>query len=181
MRLRPKFTRSGFTLIEMVLVIGATSIILGLCAGTLHALLAVHRSGREHLADATTVGRLALQFRRDARAATGAKAIGGGGGAAKGLDFTLPEGESIAYRADKDGPIRTTRKSDKAGRHERFFLPRRAAPGFEVADDRGTTLAVLILTRPKGGIRIGEHIRGLRIEGHVGRDDRLRKGGRTRP
>ena len=141
----------------------------------------MHRSSREHLADATTVGRLALQFRRDARAATGAKAIGDAGGAAKGLELTLPEGETIAYRADKDGLIRTESRPDEDGRRDRFFLPRRGAPGFEVADDRGTTLAVLILTRPAGGTRIGEHIRELRIEGHVGRDDRLRKGGRARP
>ncbi|MEJ7640284.1 MAG: hypothetical protein WKF75_20540 [Singulisphaera sp.] len=45
------------------------------------------------------MGRLALQFRRDARAATGAKAIGDAGEAPKGLELTLPEGETIAYRA----------------------------------------------------------------------------------
>ncbi len=179
--MKPKGTRAGFTLIEMVLVIGATSIILGLCAGTLHALMGVHRSSREHLVDATTVGRLALQFRRDARAATGAKVIGAAGQAAKGLELSLPEGETIAYRADKDGLIRTESRSDEDERRDRYFLPRRGKPGFEVADDRGTTLTVLILTRPEGRTRIGEHIRELRIEGNVGRDDRLRKGGRARP
>lgn len=178
--MKPKGTRAGFTLIEMVLVIGATSIILGLCAGTIHALLGVHRSSREHLADATTVVRLALQFRRDARAATGAKAIGDAGQVAKGLELTLPEGETITYRAGDDGLIRTERRSDEEGRRDRFSLPRRGAPGFEVADDRGATLAVLILTR-RAGPGSGEHIRELRIEGHVGRDDRLRKGGRARP
>jgi prepilin-type N-terminal cleavage/methylation domain-containing protein len=181
MKGRPKGTRAGFTLIEMVLVIGAMSIVLGLCAGTIHALLRVHRSSREHLNDVTTVGRLALQFRRDARAATGAKAIGDEGGAAKGLELTLPEDGTITYRADKDGLIRTERRSDEDRGRDRFFLPRRGTPGFEVVDDRGTTLAAMILTRPTGGTRIGEHIRELRIEGHVGRDDRLRKGGREKP
>src|SRR4051812_17433877 len=147
--MKPMGTRAGFTLIEMVLVIGATSIILGLCAGTLHALLGVHRSSREHLADATTVGQLALQFRRDARAATGAKVIGDTGQAAKGLELTLAEGETIAYRGDKDGLIRTESRTGKGGRRDQFFLPRRGKPGFEVADDRGTTLAVLILPRPE--------------------------------
>lgn len=179
--MKPTRTRAGFTLIEMVLVIGATSIILGLCAGTLHALLGVHRSSREHLADATTVGRLALQFRRDARAATGAKVIGDAGPAAKGLELTLPDGETIAYRADEGGLIRAESRPDEDGRRDQFFLPRRGATGFEVADDRGASLAVLILTRPAGGTRIGEHIRDLRIEGHVGRDEQLRKGGRARP
>ncbi len=181
MKPKPTMMRAGFTLIEMVLVIGAISIVLGLCAGTIHALLAVHRSSGEHMADATTVGRLALQFRRDARAATGAKAIGDAGGAAKGLELSLPEGETIDYRADDDGLIRTESRADKVGRRGRFFLPRRGAPGFEVADDRGATLAILILRRPAGGTRIGEHIRELRIEGHVGRDERLRKAGRARP
>ena len=179
----PKGTRAGFTLIELVLVIGATSIVLGLCAGTLHALLGVHRSSREHLADATTVGRLALQFRRDARSAMGAKVIGDGDAdqAAKGLDLTLPKGVTIAYRADRAGLIRTESRPDEEGHRDRFSLPRRGAPGFEVADDRGATVAALILTRPAGGTRIGEHIRELRIEGLVGRDDWLRKGGRARP
>jgi prepilin-type N-terminal cleavage/methylation domain-containing protein len=181
MKFRPGGTRAGFTLIEMVLVIGAISIALGLCAGTIHALLKVHRSSREHLTDVTTVGRLALQFRRDARAATGAKTIGDAGGAATGLELTIPDDGTITYRADRDGLIRTERRSDEDGRRDRIFLPRRGTPGFEVADDRGATLAVLVLTRPSGGTRIGEHIRELRIEGDVGRDDRLRKGGRRRP
>src|SRR3954462_486223 len=118
MKGRPKGTRAGFTLIEMVLVIGAMSIVLGLCAGTIHALLRVHRSSREHLNDVTTVGRLALQFRRDARAATGAKAIGDEGEAAEGLELALPDGMTITYRADRDGLIRVERRSERDGRRD---------------------------------------------------------------
>ena len=56
---------AGFTLIETVLVVGAISVILGLCGGLLHVMLRLDRAGRAHLVETATVGRLARQFRQD--------------------------------------------------------------------------------------------------------------------
>ena len=120
----------------MVLVIGATSIILGLCAGTIHALLGVHRSSREHLAEATTVGRLALQFRRDARAATGAKAIGDGGPGGDGAGADPPRGRDDRLPGGRRRPD-PHRESRRQGRAPRSVLP--ASPRSASASRSRTT------------------------------------------
>src|SRR4051812_40864606 len=86
--------RRGATLIEVVIIVGCVGVILGLCGGFLHVLLALDRSGRAALSDGTTVARLGRQFRQDVRAADGAKVISDGAG----LELTTPGGPSVTYR-----------------------------------------------------------------------------------
>ena len=89
---RRRFPR-GYSLVEMVLVIGGLSIILGLCGSLLHTLLRLDRSGRESINDSTTLGRLARQFRRDVRSSHAAKP-----GDPGSLELTRPDGPSVSYQ-----------------------------------------------------------------------------------
>jgi hypothetical protein len=95
---RSRKMRTGFSLIEMVMVIGAVSLLLGLCAGLLHVMLKVDRIGRSHLVEATTVGRLARQFRRDVHAGKLAAWIGNG----ETLELNRPDGRTVYYAVGRD-------------------------------------------------------------------------------
>ena len=72
-RIATRSNRRGYSLIEMVVVVGAVTIILSLCGLVLHGMLRLDRTGRGALDDAATIGRLARQFREDVREATTAE------------------------------------------------------------------------------------------------------------
>jgi hypothetical protein len=118
----PRSTHRGYALIEMVLAIGAVAIVLGLCGGLLHVLLRLDRTGRAHLVETATIGRLARQFRNDVHAAREAKA-GGDGGAAANLDLALPEDRKIVYEAHDRALVRTEHHGVIVARRETYTLP----------------------------------------------------------
>jgi hypothetical protein len=115
-------TRGGYTLIEMVLAIGAVAIVLGLCGGLLHVLLRLDRSGRDHLVETATIGRVARQFRQDVHAAREAK-VSGEAAAAAGLELALTEDRTIVYTMRDRALVRTEKRGDIAGRRESYALP----------------------------------------------------------
>ena len=65
----PVDRRRAFTLIEMIAVISATTVLFGIATALLIALMQVDRSWREEVRAHATITRLADQFRRDVRAA----------------------------------------------------------------------------------------------------------------
>jgi len=64
--------RRGFTLFEIILVVAGAATLVATCAMLLHVLLRLDTVARSHLNDASTVGRLARQFREDVRTAASA-------------------------------------------------------------------------------------------------------------
>src|SRR5689334_610049 len=92
-------SRRGFSMIEVVLVLGGVSIILGLCAGLLHVMLRLERAGRLHLAETVTVGRLAHQFRQDVHAALRARPAVQDESLAAKLELVLPAARQVDYEA----------------------------------------------------------------------------------
>jgi type II secretory pathway component PulJ len=109
-------------LIEMVLAIGAVAIVLGMCAGLLHVLLRLDRTGRDHMDEMATVGRLARQFRRDVHAADEAKAVGDGGSSSK-LELILPDDCTVVYEGSARALARTERHGAVVARRETYRLP----------------------------------------------------------
>src|SRR5262249_7667548 len=84
---RPGLVRRGYSLVEIVLAMGAVAIVLGLCAGLLHVLLRLDRTGRTHLVESATIGRLARQFREDVHASRRAVASAAGDAPAAMLEL----------------------------------------------------------------------------------------------
>ena len=141
----------GFSLIEIVLVIGAVAVLLGLCAGILHVLLRLDRTGRQHLVETATVGRLARQFRHDVRAATAAKPIAGETGLARRLELSLTQGHVVEYQGDEHSVVRLEKKKHGGSidRREFYRLPFCWDPRFSLHDERGQ--ATVCLELPRGG------------------------------
>ena len=137
---RRRSTRRGFTLVEMIVVIGGITIILGLCAGLLHTLLRLDRSGRESLNDTNTLARLARQFRQDVRASRAAKP-----GDAGSLALTRPDGPDVSYRVQGARLVREERAGEKVVRREAYAVARIGPLRFET---EGAFVRLIAARRP---------------------------------
>jgi prepilin-type N-terminal cleavage/methylation domain-containing protein len=168
--------RSGYTLVEMLVVIAMTTLLLGLCAGLIHTLVGVDRGGRSHLAEAESLARLARQFRADVRAAIAVAPSAGEPGRGIPLELALPEQRRVAYRVDASAVVRVVQQEGHARRQDRFRLPRRSAARLMVERDHGATIVSLVFDRelgPSGSAAL----RASRIDAALGRDHRFEGGG----
>jgi prepilin-type N-terminal cleavage/methylation domain-containing protein len=175
---RSRPSRRGFTLIEVVLGVGAVSIVLGLCAGLLHVLLRLDRTGRAHLVETATVGRLARQFRQDVHAAAVTKPDRDDGGPAATLELTpnSPDGRRVVYAASPSAVVRTQHRGAVVERRETYALPSCRDPRFLVHAAEGKVWASLRLPRDVEGVagtgpKRPRH--ALQIDALAGRDHRL--------
>jgi hypothetical protein len=138
--------RRGYALIEMVLVIGGLTIILSLCGGLLHTLLRLDRAGRDSLSDATTLARLARQFRQDVRASREAKPGGPGS-----LELTRPDGPSVSYRIEAGRLLREEREKGAVRRRESYGVTRLGPVAF---DADGSIVRLMLEKRPAGPVAL---------------------------
>ncbi len=122
--------RRGFSLFEMIIVIGGLALVLGLCATLLHMLFRLDRSGRDALRDSQTLATLARQFRRDVRSSQQAKADAPGS-----LELKSPDGPTLAYRVDHARLIREQGDGKTIARREAYAIERLGPIRFEVAGD----------------------------------------------
>ena len=144
--IRRRSSSAGFSLIEMVLAISAVAIVLGLCAGLLHVLLRLDRTGRDHLVETATVGRLARQFRLDVHAAHAAKAGGGDDPAAK-LELVLTDDRTVVYEARPHALTRVENQGAIVQRRETYSLPFCREAGFMVQAETAASWVRLRLRR----------------------------------
>jgi hypothetical protein len=157
--------RRGYALVEIVLAIGTVAIVLGLCAGLLHVLLKLDRTGRSHVAETATIGRLARQFRQDVHAAATAKP----GPRGENLELRLPDDHTIVYETHERALTRVDQEGATPRRRETYSLPSCPASGFEVSERDGKVWV-------RARLRRGLH--DLAIEAVAGRDrdrDRARR------
>jgi hypothetical protein len=163
--------RRAFTLIEMVLVLGALAAMLGLCAGMIHLLLKLDRAQRAHLAETTTLGRLAPRFRQDVRAATSQASMRD----ESGLVLSRPGGPNVEYRARPGALVRTRRDGDRATSRDTYALPRFDTPQFQVEGSPGAAFVALVLRRKEGPSVRGPSPspRAWRVEALLGKDQRF--------
>ncbi len=176
--------RRGMSLIELILIMTALTMVLGLCTGLIHAVLRLDRTGRSYVVEATTIGRLSRQFRGDVHAARRARPVGGEGkGAlAPGLELALPGERTIRYQARDRSLVRTQQHGDALERRETYTLPFCPAPRFAVETAEGQSWASLRLprsTQPDPGPKSLYH--ELVIDALVGRDQRFAAPEETAP
>jgi hypothetical protein len=171
---RARHFRRGITIIELILIMSALTMVLGLCAGLIHAVLRLDRTGRSYVVETTTIGRLSRQFRGDVHAATRARPIGDGGAFAPGLELALPGDRTILYQSRDRSLVRTQQHGEILERREIYTLPYCPVPRFAVETPPGQTWASLRLprnTRPDAGPNSLYH--ELAIDALVGRDQRF--------
>ena len=172
--------RRGISLIEMIVVIGASSIILLVGVGMLHTLMRSERVATESLVHATNHARLAAQFRNDIHAATTAT-IQGKPGEDYALQITDPNAAEISYAQKGRLLVRKETKPTQPPRHEQFRLPEDVRIRFAIndsgphkiadlswnfTDDDSTTNADRA-TRPP--------LNPLKIEAVIGKDHRYQE------
>jgi hypothetical protein len=167
--------RRGASLVEVVVLIGAVTVIISLCGVFLHLLLRVDRAGRSAQGEASAVARLARQFRQDVRAAnSGRVAVAKEGESGGTLELTLGDGVSISY-ANGDGRVLRTESAGGTARRREGYEFRGFGPAAFAAEGGTARLSLDRLADPRAG---GAARPGYRLEARVGKDLELaRRGG----
>jgi prepilin-type N-terminal cleavage/methylation domain-containing protein len=163
MKAFPPRHRRGFTLVEMLLVVTAVTGILAACAMLLHSLLRLESAERAHLADASTVSRIARQFREDVRTSETADPIPGANQAPK-LVLSGSDASVVTYQVDGERLVRTETNQNKLLRRELYPLARLGPIGFE--EDRGFLRLVLLRKPAEPGSQMRPR---ARIEARLGK------------
>jgi prepilin-type N-terminal cleavage/methylation domain-containing protein len=163
--------RSGFTLIEVLVVVSLMAVILPMAAGTIFFLLRAQSQSADGLRDAMGLTQFSHTFRTDVHASRSVHA-GGSQTAPDGLVLELGDSRTIEYRAEPSGLVRRTeRHGEVVERREQFHVG--AAPArFQVVDN-GREAAVTIVPRLSRAVAVPGHSSqpaGIRIAATVGRD-----------
>jgi prepilin-type N-terminal cleavage/methylation domain-containing protein len=157
MNSRPTGDRRGFSLIEMMVVISAGAVLLGLCVVLIHTLLRLDRTSRARMSEGLAVGGLARDFRDDVRAARSARLLSDSARAGR-LELFLPDGRTVSYRTRDGELVRLETLDGEPDRIERYHVS--ARPELKPLGNR--TLV---------GLSLGP--RDLRIEAVLGLDRRF--------
>jgi hypothetical protein len=164
--------RRGYVIIEMLLVMTALAIILGLCVGLIHCLHRLSRVGTDHLAEATARDRLARQFRQDVRAASRSSLAGADVNPAGRVELHGPGQRVIDYVPGDGWLVRTERDGGQQLRREDYRFPSGAAVRFRTRDEDGARFVILSLRRDAASSIRGPHHES-EFEAELGRDARL--------
>lgn len=166
-----KKSRRGYSLVEMLVVIGVMSAVAGVAVGILHSILSVNHAARQGLIEQSALARLAETFRADARAAD--ELTGGKSGK---WELKRSDGPSVEYRLEADRLTRRGQTSAGGPTVEDFLLPKGAAVTIEKMNQKDVGgAAMLTLTVEPGTADDGRPrsaTRGLRVEAQLGRDRR---------
>ncbi len=161
---------SAFSLIEMVLAIGAIAVVLGTTAGLLHASLKLDRAARASLVETEGLGRLARQLRKDIHETRDSDRVKISSEPATSLTLSLDDDRTIIYRWIDHAIVRDERKGEKRLRTESYTLGSLRSVRFERDRESGRTWVSLTLER-KGNRDDGvSACRNPRIEARLGRD-----------
>jgi type II secretory pathway pseudopilin PulG len=154
MTMRPHFsarrsTRSGFTLLEVLIVVGGVAAILGLCAISIQLLFRLSADSQSRLTAAMAIDRLARQLRVDVHACQAAQLAGDDKApeSASSLRLSIDSGHEVTYRPRSESVVRTESRAGKTVRNEEFVFGRSPKARFEVRSDSPRQWVVLVVSR----------------------------------
>ena len=177
---------SGFTLVEMMIVISLSSIVLATIGIVFQGLRGAQRAIGDHQTAIDNIARLAQQFRADVHSATSAEIAavdleaaawppdaGEKSDAAQEiLKLPQPEGKEVDYRLDRGSMTRVVRSGNQIAERESYALPENCRVQWQLDDspnsDATTKRATALLSYPLGDQELefsGE--RKLRIDAIV--------------
>ncbi len=160
-----KSRRRGYSLIEMVVVVGAVTTVLSMCGLVLHAIMRLDRSGRRGFDDAATVGRLAQQFRQDVRSASSAEASAASDTKLQ-LNMKFPDKQTVTYALDGIKLIRTEKQEDgKVLDREGYRVDRIGPVGFET---KGSWVRLKLSRASENGTALPKP--PIQVEAKLGKD-----------
>lgn len=165
-------SRHGKSLVEMLVVITAMSVLLGFVAQTFHTLRRAERASAQSLTQSVNLSRLARQFRHDVHAARQAERATADNQPEQ-LRLMRPDGTTILWSTTDDSVTRGEQRDGTRTAQERYRVgPARLR--FDLSDDG--TQAALIVGPPAVTPGIPAPPTGpkpLRIEAITGRDLRF--------
>jgi len=142
--------RSGYTLIETLVVIAGAGVVLATATGLLYSMAKIDRTTRDRAAVQQALRRLAADFRSDAHAAVklATAEAGAGGKKVPAWEFLVSEaGRKVRYQPDARGLVREEHVGGKVVRREAYRLPEGSAAS--IAQEDGPPVATLRV-RPGG-------------------------------
>lgn len=117
-----KVNRRGVSLVELLIVISVASVIVGLCAKTIHVLLRTERDQARALRTTVTVSRLAEVFRDDVHESLDAEIV-----AAENQPLRLMlndrSGGEVTYTFDAHQLHRQETAANRGAHRDTFYLP----------------------------------------------------------
>jgi type II secretory pathway component PulJ len=128
----------GKSLIEMLIIIGVLSVVLGTTATTLVALFKTDRQVRRDTLQLTTLARLSDRFRTDAHAAASCQVD-------QGCTFTLAGGRSVRYEHEGQKLHRRVLHGEADEHRDAFVLADTAVVAFHQPLEQGGKLVRLTI------------------------------------
>jgi prepilin-type N-terminal cleavage/methylation domain-containing protein len=163
--------RSGFTLLEMVIVISILAVILPMAGSTLFFLMRAQSQSADALRDAMAITQLSHAFRTDVHAARSARPAQNSQ-ADQAVILELDGDRLIEYRAEaNDSVSRTVRRGETVERSERFRVGA-VHPRFALGEG-GLEVAITLSPHARGSVaaeRSRPTTAGIRIAAIIGRN-----------
>jgi hypothetical protein len=114
--------RQGASLVELLVVMSAATVILTITAALLHRIMLAHSKARTFIDAERTSLRLANTFRSDVHRATSASAADGVAESAAMLKLELPEDLRLEYRREEGTIFRILLDGDRIVSREAFIF-----------------------------------------------------------
>ncbi len=167
----PGAPRRGITMIEVLILVTCVTIVLGMAALTIQAMLRLVTDSHSRLTSSLVLERLARQLRSDAHASQTARLESAGPKAPPDrtiLNLSPEPGLLVTYRVLEKSVDRDESLAGKTVRHESFALPRGRQASFELGAEAGHAM-VSLLVKPGPGSSLAGSPHSLEVLAVVGK------------
>ena len=144
--------RRGYSLIELLLVMWAGMVLLGLSVFLLQVLLRIDGAARDQAAQLRARSRLLVQLRDDVHQAVGITDLDS---ARPAIELELPNAGRVEYGAIPGGIRRTESTAGKTQERDEFVVGKGTEVRFEVIEEHGARLVRTTLKRSDERVRPG--------------------------
>jgi hypothetical protein len=163
--------RAGYTLLEMLAVMSAGTMIAVTAAVLIATLMSAEGRGIDAFVTQTTLTRLGRALRADAHQAATVEPLADAAAGESGVVFTRPDGTQLTWRTGVHGVQRQAVSTGRPPQRERFRLD--GETRIEIGTDAG--LVTVVHLRPRDSVTeaASTAFRGadeFRIEAAIGRD-----------
>jgi type II secretory pathway component PulJ len=155
--------RRGTSLVELLVVINASVLVLGLIAGTIQSLARTSRASERHLVDGNRLVRCCESFRRAAWAASAAECTADN----RMITLEFDANRAVEFRAIGNSVVETERHGGNPVRQQHYVLPNQCQIQFSVRSGDGQAVASASIEKRSGRRRT------MQIQANIGRDRRF--------
>ena len=145
---RPRHHRSGYTLVEMLVVISVNSVLMAAAVTLLAALVKSDRSGQQHCERTRALVQLAEQFRDDVATASDATIATNQVGETLRLRFG--DERTVEYVRDGKRIRRLEHEGSAASSREAYSLAELSNATFGISEDKLTALSLTFTDNMSG-------------------------------